>query len=627
MTSKKVITFVDDGDDFSDDLPSNDDDGDEEEDSLDDHFTDDPKTFVLRPNTSKRRFSDHTPLVSNRERFGSKLRTSVRNPFNPDFLPDKKPLSAKADMKLKHLEVAMRNQLVEYNNPLIFLHPHQERDQYTEKELSTLPQRDFQTRLFVSSVSFMMNSLWVRNHHSDIVATTSNFTFIRDYFKAAFATKNHTAAKTILSAELKKWLDLNDYEYYTFATILASGLSKGARNTNFEINKAMVPSHANLPTARMTFLYLMDILFSKVYVKTFLYKENNSNIFRIAHCDTKHSKNKIVLIYALFSFLLQTALTLFVLFKVLPFDIGSDFKPPEFEETSGFFVLVCLLASFGACYSMMIIKKEYDIASEVYRFYSRIGPLYIIDLTVNLVLPVILLVSGFLIIIDESDLIDAVLNTAALLFIPEIDDRLPNLLGYDEEATIEDFLIAEAKSEYSQFVQLNENNTDLNEVNYMFNDRNIGLPFNDVFITNSIEQGASAQTGSLYQPHIIEKNAYGHEIDPSNYVTPDCLLKSVEWRYTTFDTKTTSPRVGYLKLTKLSGEVVEVKYEGPEALDVGEAYVLNGVFIITDIVMSSSILTLRLCGSDTAKNFVKAFNYYSLWEIDGDARRLLDSFA
>lgn len=271
----------------------------------------------------------------------------------------------------------------------------------------------------------------------------------------------------------------------------------------------------------------------------------------------------------------------------------------------------------------MITNKEYVIAKDVYRFYGRIGPLQMMDAITNLALPLILLVSGFIVTTQEKEYINAVLNTAAFLFIPEIDDQLPALLGYDEEAMIENYLIAESKNDYNKFTRMREE-----EIQKKFKDKDeesaLGVPFNDYYITNNSEQGSSPQDGSLYQPHIVAKNeSCGHEIDPSNYVTKDCLLKRIEWSYTTFNPKTTKPRVGYLKLFKLDGEIVEIKYKGVEAMDVGRKYSVDGVFVITNFVMSSGILRFRFCGSDSGKNFLKSFEYYSLWKIDRPAQRLL----
>ena len=75
---------------------------------------------------------------------------------------------------------------------------------------------------------------------------------------------------------------------------------------------------------------------------------------------------------------------------------------------------------------------------EAFSIYGRLGPLQIIDSIVNIVIPVVLVVSGIIVIVQEKDFITDVLNTTALLFIPEIDDILPKLLGFYDITAIEE---------------------------------------------------------------------------------------------------------------------------------------------------------------------------------------------
>ncbi len=252
-------------------------------------------------------------------------------------------LSVKSISKLQELEQIITNNVTE-NKPLVFLHPESDRDEYDEDEVEALNLRDFQTRIFMSSLSINMNSLWLRNHHSDNFKSKSNFTYIRDYFKAAFVTKNHTAAKATLTSELTKWFDLEHHEYCTYATTLASALSNEATNTSFQIHGAMVKSSNDVRLARRTLLLLMDILFSKVYTKTFLHKEHNSNIYRLVHCDTRNTNSYSSLYYAIFSFLLQVALTAFVVLEL--------FNPKVTMEGTSFVQqeAMIVLASLGGIY-------------------------------------------------------------------------------------------------------------------------------------------------------------------------------------------------------------------------------------------------------------------------------------
>jgi hypothetical protein len=526
------------------------------------------------------------------------------------------------------LESVMTDNL-DQNTPLIFLHPEDQRDLYTDEEVQSLSKRDFQTRLFITALAVQNNSLWLRNHHTDNVKSATNFTYIRDYFKAAYAIKNHTAAKATLTSTLNKWFNLSRDQYYTFATTLASGLSREAISTSFQIEDDLVESTQDLKHARRVFILLMDILFKRIYLKTFLYTDNNSNIYRLAHCMTKNTRKKGPLVYATFSFLLQLSLTIFVLM--------SNFDAKEETDNLTTFRLVSMytLATFGFLYTAIVGRKEFLIARSVYRFYGKITVLALLDFFVNLILPTILLFAGSYVIATETSFINAVLNTTAFLLIPEIDDRLPALLNYDQKALIENYLIAESKNAYNKFIGMTKEDIK-NKFDSKSDDSPLGVPFNDYYITNDTEEGSNQTNGSLYQPHSVVKNEDdGHEIDPSNYVTKDCLLRSVEWRYTTFNPKTTKPRIGYLKLIKLSGEEVEIKYKDKEAMAVGRSYSIKGVFVITNFVMSCGILNLRLCGSeseskfgsefgsDSARDFMTALDYYSLWDIDDHARKLL----
>jgi chromate transport protein ChrA len=64
----------------------------------------------------------------------------------------------------------------------------------------------------------------------------------------------------------------------------------------------------------------------------------------------------------------------------------------------------------------MIIKKEFKIARDVFNLYGKIGLLQMVDSIVDVVLPVILLLVGYCVIVQDNAFIKAVLNTADLLF-------------------------------------------------------------------------------------------------------------------------------------------------------------------------------------------------------------------
>ena len=81
-----------------------------------------------------------------------------------------------------------------------------------------------------------------------------------------------------------------------------------------------------------------------------------------------------------------------------------------------------------------------------------------------------------------------------------------------------------------------------------------------------------------------------------------------------------------MKLFKLNGEEIEIVFSGAEKIDLGRLYFLHdGAYMITHFVMSSSILNLRLCGSVNPADFLKAIDYYSMWDFTAGAKALLQN--
>jgi len=204
--------------------------------------------------------------------------------------------------------------------------------------------------------------------------------------------------------------------------------------------------------------------------------------------------------------------------------------------------------------------------------------------------------------------------------------QTPDLLGYDQTAVIENFFIRESKLAYNKYLNIKE--TDIEK---LFNTSDVemqnrsgncafGVDFSEFFITNSVAEGSD--THDFAQPFEVMLNDGGHEIDPSNFITEDCLLKTVEWRYA--NEEATKPTVSYLRLTKMNGKMVEIDFNGASKVERASCHRLDGAFVITNFVMtSSSIDSLRVCGSENGQYFLTALEHYSLWEITSDAKHLL----
>ncbi len=250
-----------------------------------------------------------------------------------------------------------------------------------------------------------------------------------------------------------------------------------------------------------------------------------------------------------------------------------------------------------------------------------------------------------------------VLNTAALLFIAEIDDSLPSLVGLDEKSIIENYLIRQSLREFESLVLLEEkhkgkrSNSDRFTTHQLLSlHKAIGVDFQDYYLTYNAESPAKPESGMMFQPYQIRAPSSnfveGCQIDPSNFITEHCLLSEITWAYTHSETfnNLTKPRIGWLKIVKLcqDGEgkrVMIVDKRKPNKIvitsrELGVAddegisisdnkHTIKGVFIITSFQMSNDIFRLRVCGSKSARSFMNAIEYYSLWDITPGAEEVL----
>jgi len=523
---------------------------------------------------------------------------------------------------LKDLEEIMARDCND-DQPPLFLHPEDvgKRD-YDDEELDNLRLRDFQTRLFISNANIEGKTTMLRTRFSDNHEYSSHFNVLRDLVKAFHATNNFTAAKTNCTELLSRCLQYKPdsqasiSKYYTFAVTVASGLSNFAENTSFEHNDSMVKDNQDEEIIRLKLCLLMDIIFSKISMFRFLVYEEGSNTFRVAYCRGKCSKkDKEPLVFAVFSFLMQFCLTMYVVAELITEGV-ENWKYSNLP-----------LAILTLVYGTMLVYPSLRDKEEAYNFYgNKPSFLQMIDFFVNHTLSTILVFSGFVVIMIQSSFIEAVLNSAALLFIPEIDDQLPSLLGFDESAIIENFMIAESLRTFNKIAQMPDE--DITRDYLLSVNKAIGIEFSDYYLTNIREQPSNPEVGEMFQPYQVQKcsDGFGHQIDPSNFVTADCLIRKLTWAYTLYNVNGSKPRIGRLKIETMNNEVIEIKRKGVSAEGIITSdvnHTLEGAYIITSFQMSNDIIRLRVCGSKKATDFLAAFEYYSLWGIASPARKLL----
>jgi len=509
--------------------------------------------------------------------------------------------------------------------PPLYLHPDEydrARD-YTNDELDILYERDYKTRLLICSTTMMGDSVFMSNHFTDIMKHKSHLNYIRDYVKTLVVTKNMTAATSVLTDLLTMFFEMENSQFQSCACTLAAALSNEASNTEFEVTKDMMKDKSDIKIFRRKFILLMRIIFEKLHIKRFLIDKKSSNIYRDVHCMTKlkEESDGMAIVFCVLCFLFQLCLIIYVILgddgRVVLYDHGS------FRDRDKLTMLP--LAILSTILSYMRAETELKEVWSILYFYRSNKILKSLDIITNSVLPVVRSVFGFRLIFASETIIDAVLNVTALEYISEIDDMLPAMLHLPEDAIISNYLIQESIEDYIILSGLKDEH--INRIFDMGASSLNNIHFDDIYVTNTPETGNDILTGNVFMPYYVKKGTRSDDaiVGTSEYVTDDCLLQRIEWRYTESLQNTCRPCVAYLKIWKLNGEVLEIKQKGvePESLPYLPSQSLQGVYIITAFQMSESVVSLRLCGSQSVKDFKLAFEHYSLWPLNSSAQRLL----
>lgn len=318
----------------------------------------------------------------------------------------------KGSWRMEQLESIMKRDSTSQKSH-VFMHPFDAGLDYTDDEVNASQERDFECRLFITGTNCGNDTFFLRTRHTDNHEHNTEFNFVRDYLKAVVSTRNHMAAKVTLSRLLTMCFKMSESNRISFSSTIASGLSRNGKNVDFEISDTMVRNSKDIEVTRLKLCVLMHIIFNKVRKHEFLVEKEGSNAFRLFHCRTKHSRDKKPILYAVFSFLLQCCLTGYVVA-----DNWSELRSNKSWDDYRWQNLP--LASLTLIYSAILAWPGIVEKNDAFEIYGSIGVLQSMDFCVNAILPTILLFSGFLVIYTQESYIEAVLNTAALLFIPEI---------------------------------------------------------------------------------------------------------------------------------------------------------------------------------------------------------------
>ncbi len=411
---------------------------------------------------------------------------------------------------------------------------------------------------------------------------------------------------------------MDEGKYYSIASVLASTLSQKAKHTLFQKHKPnnfSVGQPHQLDSRRERFVLLMQTVFSAVSKDRFLLRDNNVNIYRLAFCLLNSGeKSGRVWVYVLFSIFLQLSLMAYVCTELVMMEEWNWIWPH--------FPLALSATLFAMIQAWKELQSTIEVRDTIYvgRSFDRFA-LLTMDAIANLLIPIAAVVLGFLLIITQEGFINGVLNTAALLFISEIDDQLPEFLEYANEDIVRTFVVQNAENEYKN-LPTNGSST----MSAMLQKGNI--EYSDIMVTNSEEAGLDAYENSLFGP--IDVHSYA----TLEIIQPGCLLKEVGWLYQyeveekPFSAKLKKGNVVFLRLVTLGDEVIEMKNpKFTEGLNLSTARLntIKGVYMLTSFEKARSVQKLRLCGSPTGKEFKRAMDYYNLWSISATASDLLDS--
>lgn len=527
-------------------------------------------------------------------------------------------------------ETVLGSSLPEAEKDLIILHPDSNKE-YNEDELRALRSREFASRLFLTSTLiplpegetcfFDYEGAFLRNRFSDRAPHESEFRYIRDYLWGA-RKPDHTAAKSALTSLLLGNFKMDHDKYYSSATLLASALSEQAKNTSFQPYQIIEGDDVVL--VRRKFVLLMQILFEGIALENSLIKEEQANIYRLGYCMV-NDRDLTAYLYPALACLLQVLLMAYVVFEIV--DVTSN----GLELVNSTIPLAIAGSMFSCVQAWKGLKSTFGV-QELYE--KGFSLMQMLDLLINAFLPIVAVGAGFLLIATQDGLIDGVLNTAALLFIPEIDDELPELLDLDPVDIIHIHLVRKSLESYERVASMT--NKEIDEEFLLSKEKHPGdIEFQDIIATNMPEMGSDPEKFFIYAPHECFKHkdvsGDGGFVNPSTVIQKDSLLKEISWIYQPANIKTKGSAklsqgyIVYLKLVKLDDEIIEiVNRKFSDSIDVSKPDgSVQGIYVITCFQKARNVTKLRFCGSKTSEDFQRALSYYSLWDLSSGAKKSL----
>jgi hypothetical protein len=171
--------------------------------------------------------------------------------------------------------------------------------------------------------------------------------------------------------------------------------------------------------------------------------------------------------------------------------------------------------------------------------------------------------------------IDAVLNSAALLLIVDIDDMFPVVLDLDTADIVQIYLNKQSIWDFNALYT----NMRRKQVDRIPQPKQ--TEFSDMDLTNTVKHGTDVEISSIFAPYKIEGSSFGIGISPFTYVTEDCLISRLEFSYTEGYLLLTCPCIGYLQATMLKdGTVHELVEKGLHQTSYHDIHKCHRIYVV-----------------------------------------------
>lgn len=243
-----------------------------------------------------------------------------------------------------------------------------------------------------------------------------------------------TAAITNVSDLLKMVLENYDSDCSSFKCILASSISNN-NGIEFISKDQKIPSDIFAEN----YVILAVKIFSAMR-KTKAGNAHGSNIYRLVHCIVNQGGNSnkfYPYAYAIFTVSLQACMFAYVFSHSLV-------NMPKHEESTTNLPLALLVFVYQFLLLLPEVRDTVALSSSGFWKGKDYCMLRIFDVVANIIMPVVLLPIGIMLVLTAENLLEAVLSSTAVLFIPTLDNDIINLMGESDKDIVKKFIAQES---------------------------------------------------------------------------------------------------------------------------------------------------------------------------------------